>query len=162
MILSVLNRVAGMVPPLVYAGLLVALSLGMTLQTWRLGNALEKLGAAQVAVDQAVHVNEQNGGVIEELELAGQECVAGREADEQKFAIAEATWSVQKEMLIRETETITGQRVEVYREPTCAEFAQLDIGGVCPALVNSLRLRTSRIDRIRDSRENRSGQGTDS
>lgn len=160
--LSVLNRVASFVPPLVYAGLLAALALGITLQTWRLGNAKEELGAARVAVDQAVNVNEHNGGVIKDLELAGRDCVAGREADEKKFIVAEARWEVQKEALRFEAETISGQRIEVFRDPTCAEFAQLDIGSICPAIVNSLRLRASRINRIRNRGENRSDQNSDS
>jgi hypothetical protein len=160
--LSVLNRIASLVPPLVYAGLLAALALGIGLQTWRLGNAKEELGAARVAVDQAVGVNEHNGGVIKVLELAGRECVAGRETDEKKFIVAEAKWEAQKEMLRFETETILGKRIEVFRDPTCAEFAQLDIGNVCPAIVNSLRLRASRINRIRNRGENRSSQNSDS
>jgi len=160
--LSVLNRVASLVPPLVYAGLLAALGLGITLQTWRLGNAKEELGAARVAVDQAVSVNDHNGGVIKDLELAGRDCVAGRETDEKKFIVAEARWEAQKEALRFQTETIQGQRIEVFRDPTCAEFAQLDIGNICPAIVNSLRLRAARISRIRNRGENRSGEDSDS
>lgn len=141
---------------------LAAAAMIVMLQTWRLDKAQTELALYEVAVEQCKVTNTQNVGAIRELELAGQLCVAGREADEKLFDEVETRWELERGFLAERSKATTEQRIEVYRDPTCTDFATMDIRNICPALVDSLRRQAQSLDRVRSRGEDRSGASGDS
>jgi hypothetical protein len=130
-------------------------------QSCSLDKAKRDLYQAKADVKTCVGVNEVNSGVIASLEAASQECVAGREADERKFNAVALSWEGEKARLEGLSKLIQTERIEVYRDPTCADFAKLDIGAVCPGLRDSLRKQAERYYGVQGSGGDSTGEDTD-
>ncbi len=156
--LAVLNKVVGIVPPLVWASLTFTF-LGMFLfNSWRLDDAYKALGAAKVAVDRAEEVNSKNALAMSGLKEANAACIAGRKADEAQFAAADTSWQVERERLNAAAQEVRTREIEIFRDPTCADLAQMDVGASCPELAQRLRVRTDSLDRIRNGGSGSSGE----
>ena len=157
--LALINSFLKVIPPILMATLVGVFVAGFLFQSWRLDSAHEKLGAATAAVDQCAGVNAKNVGVVKDLRDAAQACVAGREADEKQFAAVQLEWVEERGVLRQVAQEVRVEEIEIYRDPTCADFATLDIGSVCPGLVVQLRQRAARRHGIRDGGESSDGAG---
>ena len=148
--LAALNGFLKIVPPVAWLATCVVL-LGMFLfNSWRLDDAMQELGKARAAVDRAEEINTQNGTVIADLSFRLDEIVQANAVEEAEFESARLDWSVQMERLRAQAQEVRVEEIEVYRDPTCADLAQLDVGASCPDLAKRLRVRTDSLDRIRN------------
>ena len=144
-----------------YALLAAAVLVG-AIQTWRLDSAQEKIASYEVAVEQCGVTNERNGETITDLIVKSESCIAGREADERVFAEVRTRWDLEKSYLEEKAEATNQQRIEVYRDPTCAEFAKMDIRAMCPSLADSLWRQAQNYHRVRNEGSAGSGEGSGS
>ena len=139
--LAIINRLVGLVPPLVWAGLTLALTLGFLAQSWRLDSCNRALGAAKVAVARAAEINERNGVVVASLQESTARFLDGRRVDEQRFTAARSAWAIRRVELEAVATIERVREIEVYRDPDCVDLAKLDIRAVCPDLVSQWRER---------------------
>ena len=151
----------GLLSTKVLLGVLAAVVLIAGLQTCRLDRAKNNLASYKVAVDQCASTNEKNSGTISELALNNTMCLAGREADERVFNEVETRWEMERGFLRERSEQTEGERLEVYRDPTCADFAKMDVRALCPSLVDSLWRQSQSYHRVRSGREASSSQTED-
>jgi len=129
----------------ILGGGLVAVGVIAALLGWRLLAAHEELGTFQQAIDQATLANQQNQTTIVNITTRLNACVAEREIDEQQNEIALAnlqTRTVELEARAREAVVI---REEIFRDATCEQLGNLDIGALCPAWATELRQRSSSL-----------------
>lgn len=148
------------IPKPVYAGGIAALVVLVIFQTWSLDKTRKELVQSKLDLAECVRVNDVNFVTIGLLEEAGLECVAGREADERAFAEAATDWKEERFGLEEQSRRIQAERIEVYRDPNCAEFAKLDINTVCSALGDSLRSQAERYYGVQDGGEDSIGSDT--
>lgn len=148
--LATINQFLKIVPPIVFATIVVVFFAGFLFQSWRLDSANQALGAASLAVDRAAEINAHNSDELTELRSANVSCLSGRRADERRFLEAASGWSGELRALRAERREVRRDEIEIYREPECADFAQLDIASVCPGLARGLRQRSDRLNGIRD------------
>ncbi len=142
-------------------GVIGVLVLVVGTQTYRLDRAHQHVAAFEVAVEQCAVTNNQNGLTIRDLELNTARCIAGREADERVFAEVETRWELERTFLKQISERTTEDRIEVYRDPTCADFAKIDIRALCPSLADGLWRQAQSYQRIRGGGEASSSQAED-
>lgn len=145
-----MNAILAFIPKPVLAGLLIASVVFAGLQTWRIGSLKEENARYEVAVDQCAKTNRQNKDVVEFLKLQNTQCLDGRRSDETQHANAVVAWTVERELLKARADEKAGDIVEVYREPNCADLAQLNLTDACPGLVNGLRRRAESHNGIQD------------
>jgi len=129
----------------ILGGGLVAVGLIAALLGWRLLAAHEELGTHQQALDQATLANQENQITIVAITAELNTCVDERTIDEQQNEIALAnlqTRAVELEARAREAVVI---REEIFRDATCEQLGNLDIGSLCPAWATELRERASSL-----------------
>lgn len=119
-------------------------------QTGRVNSLVEENAKYEVAVEQCAKTNEKNKGAIDFLKLQNDQCLADRVEDETRLANEVAAWNAEKALLIEKAENVKAKNIEVYRTPSCAELAQLDITAVCPDFADGLRKRAESYNRVRD------------
>ena len=157
--IAAINGFLKIVPPVAWLAIVAVLFSMFLFNSWRLDAAQKALGAAEVAVDRAEEINAANAVTMAEFQTANEQCIAGRQADEQKFSEARGDWRVEVERLAAQAQEVRVEEIEVYRDPTCADLAQLDVGASCPDLAARLRVRTESLDRIRNSGSQGAGEG---
>lgn len=141
------------VPKPVLLGLLIAFALIAGTKSCTV-NKLQKENAAYVvAVEQCVKTNTANKSAIDFLKLQNTQCLDGRREDETNVANQVAAWNAEKVLLTEKAEQIEIRNVEVFRDPSCAELAQMDITAICPDFVNRLRDRAESYNRIRNGND---------
>lgn len=158
MIASVLKAVIDFVPKAVYFGLLIAALTLCTIQSCRVDDLKNENATFAAAVKQCEKTNSKNRTVVDFLKLQNSQCIDERKADETRLANAAAAWEAEKKLLQEKAENVEVQNVEVYRTPSCAELAQMDINNVCPDFVNRMRQRAESYNRVRN--DNGTGSGT--
>ena len=136
-----MNAILAFIPKTVMAGLIIALAVSTGLQSCRVASLSTELGIADAAIAQCAETNTTNVANILELETNNAACIAGREADEKTMNEAVVAWGIEKELLNERADNVQTQTVEVFRDPTCAEFAKVDVAAVCPAMADGLRQR---------------------
>jgi len=151
--MSIFLAAINFVPKTVYAGVVVLLFTLFSLNQCELGTLRTENAAYEVAVEQCEKTNRQNKDVVEFLKLQNSQCLDGRRADETNLANQVAAWNAEKALLIEKAENVEVQNVEVYRDPSCAELAQMDINNVCPAFVDRLRERAESYNGIRNGND---------
>ena len=145
-----MNALLAFIPKPVLAGLLVAAAIIAALQTWRVGNLKTENAFFEAAVDQCVVTNGQNKDAIEFLKLQNTQCLVDRRSDERAHANAVVAWTVERELLKVKANEKADNVVEVFREPTCADFAKVNITAICPGMVDGLRRRAESHNGIRN------------
>lgn len=145
-----INALLAFIPKPVFAGLVVALVASTVIQSCRVDGLKTENAKYEAAVEQCATTNAQNRKAIDFFKLQNDQCLEGRREDETKLANAAAAWAAEKEVLIEKAENVEVRNVEVYREPSCAELAQMDITNVCPDFVNRMRQRAESYNRIRN------------
>jgi len=145
-----MNAILAFIPKPVLAGLLVACAFAAALQTWRVGNLKTENAFFEVAVAQCVKTNDANKGAIDFLKLQNSQCIDGRRADETAQQNAVIAWTVERELLKVKANEKADNVVEVFREPTCADFAKINITDICPGMVDGVRRRAESHNRIRN------------
>ena len=154
-----MNALLAFIPKPFLAGLVIALAIATGLQTCTVRKQAGEVAKARVAVDQAKDTNVHNVGVIDDLEAKLNAAVVDRIADEAAHKTAVDKWEVERELLEVRANEIETETVEVYRDPTCADLAKINITAICPAFVRGMR---QRADRVNESRNTGSpGPGTD-
>ena len=148
-----MNTLLAFVPKPVLAGMALALLLFAVGQSCAIDRLKNDNAAYKVAVEQCVKTNRTNKTAVEFFKLQNTQCLDGRRADENNVANQTAAWAAERELLTEKAEAIEIHNVEVYREPSCAELAQMDITSVCPAFVNGLRRRAESYNRVRDNND---------
>lgn len=96
--------------------------------------AREELGAARVSIEQAARANASNLSAIGALELGLDVCVNTRRVDEEQNRIVVEQLERDMDALRARGENVRVIREEIFREPSCRELGDLDIGTACPAL----------------------------
>lgn len=160
MIALILGKAMNFIPKPVYVGGIAALVILVVFQTWSLDRTRKELVQSKVDLAECVRVNDVNSITIGLLEEAGRDCVAGREADEQAFAKAAINWKEERFGLEEQSRKLQAERIEVYRDPNCAEFAKLNINDVCSGLGDSLRNQAEHYYRIRSGGEDSASPDT--
>lgn len=145
-----MNAILAFIPKPVLAGLLVAAAFVAALQTWRVGNLKTENAFYEVAVEQCAKTNDANKVAVDFLKLQNSQCIEGRRADETAQANAVIAWTVERELLKVKANEKADNVVEVFREPTCADFAKVNITDICPGMVDGLRRRAESHNRIRN------------
>ncbi len=145
-----MNAILAFIPKPVLAGLLVAAVLVAALQTWRVGGLKAENAFFEAAVAQCVKTNDQNKNAIDFLKLQNTQCLDDRRSDERAHANAVVAWTVERELLKVKANEKADNVVEVFREPTCADFAKINITDICPGMVDGLRRRAESHNRIRN------------
>jgi hypothetical protein len=145
-----INAILAIFPKPVLAGLLIAALIVSTIQSCRVDNLKTENAAYEVAVKQCEKTNAQNKQAISTVKLINQQCLDERRADETTHANAVVAWKVEREMLESQANEKSRDIIEVFREPSCAELAILNITDVCPAMVDGLRERADRLNGIRN------------
>ena len=143
--LAIINRIVGMIPPLLLLGITVAAAIGFLAQSWRLDSCNRALGAAKAAVLTAKGVNERNGVVVASLQASTAACLDGRRIDQGRFTSARSAWELRRVELEAASTVERIREVEVYRDPACVDLAKLDISAVCPDLVTQWRERIANL-----------------
>jgi len=151
----------GLLSTKILLGVLATVVLIAGLQTCRLDRAKNNLASYKVAVDQCATTNEKNSGTISELASNNTMCLAGREADERVFNEVETRWEMERGFLRERSEQTEGERLEVYRDPTCADFAKMDIRAACPSLADSLWRQAKNYYSVRNGGKESSGEDPD-
>ena len=146
-----MNALLAFIPKPVMAGAIIVLALSLTWQTWRVNSLVKENAKYEVAVEQCAKTNAKNKDVVAFLQLQQDRCLAGRQADETNLANQVAAWNVEKALLKEKADNVKAQSIEVYRDPSCAELAQLDITNVCPDFVDGLRKRSENYNGIRNN-----------
>jgi hypothetical protein len=129
----------------ILGGGLVVVGVIAAILGWRLLAAHEELGTHQQALDQATLANQENQTTIVNITTQLNACVAERAVDEQQNQIALAnlqTRTVELEARAREAVVV---REEIFRDATCEQLGNLDIGALCPAWAAELRQRSSSL-----------------
>ena len=139
--LAIVNRLVGLIPPLVWAGATIAFLVLFVAQSWRLDSCNQALGAAKVAVDTAKNVNNNNKVTVADLKDTNAACLDGRRVEEEKFQVATVEWVREQAQLQAAAQVERIREVEIYREPSCVDFAKIDISLVCPDLATQWRRR---------------------
>lgn len=147
------NAALAFVPKPVLAGLFIAAALMAGMQSCRVNSLQDENAQYEVAVEQCAKTNAQNKDVVEFLKLQNTQCLDERRADETNMANAVAAWNAERELLTEKAAEIEVRNVEVYREPSCAELAQMDITNVCPAFVDRMRQRAESYNGIRNGND---------
>jgi len=145
-----INAVLAFIPKAVLAGLLVAVAFAAALQTWRVGNLKTENALFKVAVDQCEVTDRQNKQALETVKLINQQCLDDRRSDERAHQNAVVGWTVERELLKVKANEKADNVVEVFREPTCADFAKVNINNICPGMVDGLRRRAESHNAIRN------------
>ncbi len=112
---------------------------------WRLLAAHERIGEFEFAVEQATLTNKDNQIVITNISGKLDTCVADRAVDEQQNEITVANLRALTAKLETDAARVKADRKEIFRDPTCEELGNLDIGALCPAWAVSLRERATTI-----------------
>ena len=154
-----INALLAIIPKALLAGLLVGALVVAGFQTWRIGGLKEENARFEVAVEQCAATNAQNTKTIDEITGINASCIAGREADEKQHNAALIAWTVERELLKVKANEKADNVIEVFREPTCADFAKVNITSICPGMVDGLRRRAENHNRIRN--QNSQGASTD-
>ncbi len=139
--LAIVNRLVGLIPPLVWAGATIAFLVLFIAQSWRLDSCNQALGAATVAVDAAKGVNDRNKDTVSDLKNTNAACLDGRRIEEETFRVATVDWVRQQAELQAAAQVERIREVEIYRQPNCVDFAKIDISLVCPDLATQWRRR---------------------
>lgn len=145
-----MNALLALIPKPVLAGLLIAAVFVATFQTWRVGGLKAENARFEVAVDQCKETNNRNKQAIETIKLINTQCLDDRRADERAQANAVVAWTVERELLKAKANEKGSNVIEVFREPTCADFAKVNINNICPGMVDGLRRRAESHNRVQD------------
>ncbi len=145
-----INTILAFIPKPVFVGIVLMLALSTVVQSCRVDSLKDENARYEVAVEQCTTTNEKNKGAIDFLKLQNSQCLDGRREDETQVANQVAAWNAEKALLIEKAENVKAESIEVYRTPSCAELAQLDITAVCPDFANGLRKRAENYNGIRD------------
>ncbi len=145
-----MNALLAFIPKPVLAGLLIAAALVAALQTWRVGNLKTENALFEVAVQQCEVTDRRNKEAVETVKLINQQCLDDRRSDERAHQNAVVGWTIERELLKVKANEKADNVVEVFRDPTCADFAKVNINNICPGMVDGLRRRAENHSRIRN------------
>jgi len=159
--LAAINGVLKIVPPIAWAVIVLMLLAGLGVTSFKLDRANTKLGAATAAVLTCKGVNDNNKVAMARVKEINNECIEGREADEALFAKVQLDWEGERSALALKAAEVRRDEIQIYNDPTCAEFAQLNIGDVCPDLVDQLRERAGSRHGVRDQGSEGAGENAD-
>lgn len=148
-----INAALAFIPKPLLAGLLVAALLTTVLQSCRVDSLQAENAKYETAVAQCAKTNSQNKDVIEFQKIQNKQCLEDRREDETRLANANAAWEAERQLLKEKADNAERTTVEVYRDPDCAELAQMDITNVCPDFVDGLRQRAEGYNRIRNGND---------
>jgi len=145
-----MNALLAFIPKPVLFWVAAALLAVSVVNHFRINNLQAENARYEVAVDQCAKTNRQNKDVVEFLKLQNTQCLDGRRSDETQHANAVVAWTVERELLKAKANEKGDDILEVYREPTCADLAQLNLTDACPGLVNGLRRRAENHNGIQN------------
>ncbi len=145
-----MNALLAFIPKPVLAGLLVAAVFVSAFQTWRVGSLKTENALFEVAVKQCEVTDKRNKDAVEAVKLINQQCLDDRRSDERAHSNAVVAWTVERELLKVKANDKADNVVEVFREPTCADFAKVNITNICPGMVDGLRRRAESHNAIRN------------
>ena len=148
-----MNALLAFVPKPVLLGLFIAAVLVAGLQSCRVDSLKDENAAYEVAVEQCAKTNAANKDAVAFLKLQNTQCLDQRREDETKVANQVAAWNAEKALLTEKAAEIEIRNVEVYRDPSCNELAQMDITNICPDFVNGMRNRAESYNRIRNNND---------
>lgn len=94
----------------------------------------EEVGAARVSIAQAEAANQSNVLAIDALRAGLGACVSDRAVDEEQNRIVVEQLERDMDALRERSEEVRVVREEIFREPSCRELGDIDIGSACPAL----------------------------
>ncbi len=152
-----MNALLAFIPKPVFAGIVVVLLLTTGLQTCRVSDLTDENARYEVAVEQCATTNARNKDTVEFLQLQNSQCLDARRQDETQLANASAAWEAERQLLIENAANVERTTVEVFRDPDCAELAQMDINNVCPDFVDGLRQRAESYNRVRNDNSRSTG-----
>jgi hypothetical protein len=145
-----MNALLAFIPKQILAGLALALLAATFIQSCRVGDLQEENAAYETAVEQCAKTNAQNKDAVEFLKLQHSQCLDDRREDETRIANAAAAWEAERQLLQEQAENAEQRTVEVFREPSCAELAQINVTDICPAYADGLRRRAEDYNGIRN------------
>lgn len=145
-----MNAILAFIPKAVLAGLLIAVAFVAAVQTWRVGNLKTENALFEVAVQQCEVTDRRNKEAVEAVKLINQQCLDDRRSDERAHTNAVVAWTIERELLKVKANEKADNVVEVFRDPTCADFAKVNINNICPGMVDGLRRRAENHSRIRN------------
>ena len=82
-----------------------------------------------------------NKVTVADLKDTNAACLDGRRVEEEKFQVATVEWVREQAQLQAAAQVERIREVEIYREPSCVDFAKIDISLVCPDLATQWRRR---------------------
>jgi len=154
------------VSPTLIGGAIVVALLG--LQTWRLSNAHEELGAVEakfevqiVETQQAVAANKLNNSQIDKLATQIVDMVESRrlEGEERDRVIAANNEDLVAARAV--ARRLEGERDDIFRgDLGCAAMGAIRVDTACPLIAIQLRERTSRARSDRDADSGSAGGGS--
>jgi len=148
-----MNALLAFIPKPVLAGLAIAFLMAAGLQSCRVDSLKDENAKYEAAVEQCKITNNKNKDVVDFFKIQNTQCLDGRKADETNLANQVAAWNAEKKLLTDKAAEVEIRNVEVYREPSCAELAQLDITNACPAFVERMRERAESYNGIRNGND---------
>lgn len=148
-----INALLAFIPKPVFAGLVIALAASTLIQSCRVDGLQSENAKYEASIEQCAKTNRQNKDVVEFMKIQNDQCLAGRREDETRLANANAAWEAERQLLVEKADNAERTTVEVYRDPDCAELAQMDITNVCPGFVDGLRERAEGYNRIRNGND---------
>ena len=153
MIAYALKTAINFIPKPVYAGILLTVILLFGFQSCSVEKLKKENARYEAAVEQCVKTNQSNKRSIEFFKLQNDQCLDDRRADEIKLANAVAAWNAEKALLTEKAAEVEIQNIEVYRTPSCAELAQVNVTDICPAFVERVRRRAESYNGIRNGND---------
>lgn len=149
-----------MSPTLIAGGVALGAFALVGLQTWRLGNAHEELGAVTAVLEvqkeetqQAVNVNVANNLQIDQLVASISDMLEDRRLDELErdrvLAVRDEDLATARSLARR----LEGERDAIFRDDMdCAAMGAIRVDATCPLIAHQLRERTGgpRGDRSAD------------
>ncbi len=139
MLAVLVTRLAGLIPPVAYAALVVILMLGLGVQTKRLSGAHTEAATLRANYDQCEAANQTNAASLTQLSEVNRACLDGRRVDATRYAVAVAGWAEIEARLNAESELLNAQRIEIYNDADCKLLGEISISNLCPGLADSLR-----------------------
>jgi hypothetical protein len=139
-------------PTLIAGGIALGAFALVGLQTWRLGNAHEELGAVQAVLEvqkeetqQAVDVNVKNNTEIDQLVVRIAEMLEVRRLEtierDRVLAVRDEDLAAARSLARR----LEGERDAIFRDDMdCAAMGGIRIDAACPLIAHQLRERTGR------------------
>lgn len=127
---------------------LLGVSVFLLVTNWFLFSANQKLvassEAAKIKIERMEEAADRADQQIDLLAGDLKQCVVERAVDEATNAEIVENLSLRVAGYEARIEFMEQSREEIYREPSCAELARLDLAAACPAIVDRVRTQAAR------------------